>query len=317
MRVDSAGLPRIQNYAQALEHYESVKPFRSGTQRGSKPLGSNRRYKYLTIAQGTDESIYLQMCDSNVVTFHKDGHIIVSLCKYDTISTRQFIYATTYFDICHERGQTYLGVHGEWFAFENAAVPIIITPEGKVRNPKQEKIFRVNTKALNTRRKDFAPFREYVKNMGSVLVGIKETEVVPVAERHRSTFAEFNMLRDIRLRRIDLPQDYQVAAHRPSAEKYLHLFLREVEVAQNKEDLQVYHDMFILLGISALNYSASLHSFIVGRYWRYALQEVEIGSTMLNFFDEILKYVYREEVFEVVEVPIGKKVSNVNRKYFK
>jgi hypothetical protein len=58
-----------------------------------------------------------------------------------------------------------------------------------------------------------------------------------------------------------------------------------------------------------------LNAFI--KAWGYYTdEEVEIGSTMLAYFDEIIKYVYNEEVFNKVEVPIGVAVSNSNRKYF-
>lgn len=315
MQVSSAGVPRILDYAQALEHFNQVVPYRSGSQKGLKPLGSNRRYKYLNIAKGQNDEIHLRLVESNVVTFYSDGHIVISLCKWDTISTRQFIAATTPFRVTHEKGRTYLHIEGKWYAFADAVTPIVVQPDGTVRDPIQESIYRLNAKAMKCKREEYFGFREYVKNMGNVLVGIKDTEIVPVAERHKSTFAEFNMLREVRLRRVELPYPTGMRGKREGLIKYLNLFLSHVKKAQETEDLQGYYDMFVLLGASSLNYSSSLNAFVAGSHW--APDSVEIGPKMLEFFDEIIKHIHREEVFDKIEVPVGKKVSNNNRKYFK
>jgi len=320
MQVSSACIPKIMNYAEALEHFNQVMPYRSGSQKGIKPLGSNRRYKYLSIAKGQNDEIYLQFVKSNIVTFHSDGYIVVSLCKWDTVGTRQFVAAATPFGVTHERGQTYLRIGDKWYAFADSDTPIIVQPDGTVRDPIHESIYRLNAKAIKSKRAEYSGFIEYVKNMGNVLVGIKDTEIAPVAERHRSTFAEFNTLREIRLRRMELPYPFGGERKREGFLKYMNLFLSHVKKAQETEDLQGYYDMFVLLGASSLNYSPSLNSFIKSNPWRYPSDisdDVEIGSRMLEFFDEIIKHIHREEVFDKIVVPVGKKVSNHNRKYFK
>jgi hypothetical protein len=70
----------------------------------------------------------------------------------------------------------------------------------------------------------------------------------------------------------------------------------------------------VQLGVSCLNHNSRLNAFI--KSWGWDTQEAEIGSTMLAYFDEVIKYVYNTEVFYKVEVTIGVAVSNSNRKYF-
>lgn len=316
MQVSSTGLRPIGTYADALQHYNDTVPYRSGQYKGERPLGSNRRYKYLRMEKGEANEIYFKLVDSNVVTFFEDGRIAVSLCKWDTVSTRQFIDASTSFSAKHERGQTYLKVSGKWYAFADSNTPIIIKADGTVDNPVQEYVYRINRKAMAAKRQEYGEFVEYVKSMGNVLVGIKDTEIPPVAER-LTQFSEKNMYPSIHrasLLRLNLPNPRGYARLNNETLVRLEKYLDTVKTAQVDNDLQTYYDLFVLLGVSSLNYNSYLNSFVVHAYRDNA--QVEIGKVLLNFFDEIIKYIHKEEVFNKVEVPIGTSVSNDNRKYF-
>jgi len=66
------------------------------------------------------------------------------------------------------------------------------------------------------------------------------------------------------------------------------------------------------LGVSALHYNSYTHTYTVA----WADNAGGIGKPLLEYFDEIIKHIHKEEVFNKVEVPIGTKSTNVNRKYF-
>lgn len=312
MNVSSAGLRPIANYQEALAHWESVVPFRSGTEKGCKPLGSNRRYKYCQIANDGD-AIHLRLLDSNIVSFYEDGAIKVWLGKWDTVTTRQFITATTYFETKYDRGFTYLRIKGMWYVFEDAATPIWVEPDGSVRNPVQEHAYRLDKKKMRATREMFQPFLSYVESMGKVMVGIKHAEIKAVEQRQRSFFSEFNLFTgDARLRKLELPTTLYHRGN-PKTMGYLQKFLSKVIEAQEREDLEAFYDYYVLLGVSALTYNNHLEAYAVN-YYRSC--DIEVGEKMLEYFNEILKYIYREKVFKKIEVPIGEKVTSANRKYF-
>ena len=317
MNLNSARLPRLFTYEQAFTHYNDVVPYRSGHKKFGRPLG-NRRYTYLNIdkIEGTNV-IALQLYGSDVVTFYPNGEIHVSLCKYDTIGTRQFIFATTPYNTSHIRGTTYLNVGEGWYAFADAETPLVILDD-KVKNPAQQLTYKVNRAAMKDLHKKYGAFREYVSTMGKILTAITDVEVLDAAKSGRIPSEgepQFVTLTTTRaVTRIILPTAktrYYHGLHKPR--ETVAAFLTEVCKAQEADDLERYRDLFLHLGSSSLRYNSFVHAFTVG--WRPD-DEIAIGPQMLMFFDEMLKHHYREEVFVKTEVPIGVKVNNANSKYF-
>ena len=317
MNLHSVCLPTLHTYEQAKKYYDDVVPLRSGPTKGKRPLGLNRRYRYCQIAHYPEtNAIALQLYGSDVVTLFPNGQTHVSLCKYDTVSTRQFIQATTGYGVRYERGTTYLGVDGGWYAFHNAESPLILF-DGKVTNPIQEATYKLNRAAMREIQNRYGGFREYVKSMGLMLTGIKDTEVHEVAgflpnddrmPLHHSSSTQR------RLRKLVTP----LATHR-----YFHgivkpleglkEFLASAEKAQAEGDLRMMYGLFVQLGVSSLYYHVNLNSYT--RSWHEP--EVEIATPMLKYFDEILKHYYKEKIFYTIDLPIGTKSTNTNRKYFK
>ena len=309
MNVQSAGLRRLHTYDQALKHYQDVVPFRSGSEKGKKPLGGNRRYKVLQIEK-IDETgaVCLVMCDSDVVTFFPNGEVHVSLCKWDTIGTRQFIQATSPYDVEHIRGVTYLKTENGSFAFPDAESPLILK-DHKVLNPTQQMAYHIDRKAFARAQEPYRGFMEYVKNMGTVLTGINESELRDAA-MPMMTDSWTKMQQFIR---ILLPTQRSVYYHGWSRPREsIAEFLEATRKATEADNLHDYHKLFLQLGVSSLYYHSYLHAYIT----RWGAKDEPIGSVMLEFFKEMIKHHHREEVFVKKEVPIGEKCSNVNHKYF-
>jgi hypothetical protein len=284
-------------------------PFRSGSEKGKKPLGRNRRYKVLQIEK-IDETgaVCLVMCNSDVVTFFPNGEVHVSLCKWDTIGTRQFIQATSPYDVEHIRGVTYLKTENGAFAFSDAESPLILK-DHKVLNPTQQIAYHIDRKAFVRAQESYRGFMEYVKNMGTVLTGINESELrdaaMPIMTDSWTKTQQFI--------RILLPTQRSVYYHgRSRPRESIAEFLEATRKATEADNLHDYHKLFLQLGVSSLYYNSYLHAYIT----RWGAKDEPIGSVMLEFFKEMIKHHHREEVFAKKEVPIGEKCSNVNHKYF-
>ena len=315
MNVNSANLQRFFTYAEAKKYHDEVMPYRSGSDKGKRPLGS-RRYNYCQIYQDEETGVIsLTLYGSHIVVWSPNGEVFISLCRYDAVSTRQFIDAVSPCKTKYDRGVTYLQVIGKegWYPFADSESPIIIE-DGEVLNPVQTHAYRLNRVAMKSKRKEFGAFLEYVKNMGKILTGIKDEEVNAVAQQLPDEFVEIQQVYGRMMLKVYLPsQSRHVITSRRG--NLCMEFLRAVKQAQDTEDLEKFYHYFVQLGVSCLNRNSRLNAFI--KSWGYYTdEEVEIGSTMLAYFDEILKHIYNEEVFTKVEVPIGVAVSNANRKYF-
>lgn len=307
MNIFSARLPTIHNYAEAVARLEKSVPLRSGRERGKFPLGDNRRYKHCQIArvEGT-QAIALQLYGSDVVVWYPGNTVHISICNYNTVATRQFIWAVTSFAVKYERGTTYLGVSpdGKWYKFVDDETPLVVK-DNVVQNPVQEVVYRLDRKAMATKRQEFGLFLEYVTNMGKLTTGITEEEVERLAEEKGD-----------KLPRLMLPTAAARYYHgKQTPLEGLAEFMLGVKKAQETDDLIAYYRLFVTLGLSSLNYHATNSAFTFGRYPKYATP-LPIDAPMLEFFNEAIKYLYGKEVFKQEAVPLGKKVSNESRKYF-
>jgi hypothetical protein len=230
----------------------------------------------------------------------------ISICNFNTASTRQFIGVVTPFSVQYSRGTTYLSVNpdGKWYKFVDNETPLVVK-DNVVQNPVQEIVYRLDRKAMSAKRQEFNSFREYVNNMGKLTSGITEEEVNRLAKETGD-----------RLDRLVLPTAAARYYHgKQSPLEGLAAYMLDVKKAQETDDLTAFYKLFVTLGLSALNYNPSNSAYIFGRYPKYATP-LPIDAQMLEFFDEAIKYLYGKEVFKQEAVPVGKKVSNEARKYF-
>jgi len=113
-------LPRIHNFTSAERTYSNIEPIRGTTIR---PLG-NRRAKHYAIEKISDTQYACTLYGHRVITYTKEtkpgegtlGEI--SLCGYDTQTTRGFITQVLGTDCYSHKGKTYIEV-GEKLLKEN------------------------------------------------------------------------------------------------------------------------------------------------------------------------------------------------------
>jgi len=89
-------LPRLHSYAEAIQHYNSITPLRSGKFKGQRPLGMLRRYTRSMIrlvgdgANTTNPAVILSYYQNDVMQFNPDNTVVVSTCGWPSLSTLQF-----------------------------------------------------------------------------------------------------------------------------------------------------------------------------------------------------------------------------------
>jgi len=90
-RFKGGGIPALSSYAEAMAHWENVKPIR-GRRDDERPLGERRKSE-MQIARNLDTVICV-LYHTNVITFHPDDTITVNVPEeWRTHTTAEFIYA--------------------------------------------------------------------------------------------------------------------------------------------------------------------------------------------------------------------------------
>lgn len=304
MLLDSVSLRQIKDYASALEIYEDIVPYRSGSKRGERPLGRNRRYKECTIDKDGN-FVRAMLYGKPVLSFYSDGSVHIKLF-YDSASTRQFIRGASVFDTKVIRGNTYLVTPtGEEYLFTNPReTTLIFDSNFKCLNPPQEYRYVLDRDKFKKEKEKYRAFIEYVSDMAKIATLVSEDEVRKAAEKSVWYQDGLGMKQ---MRRISLP-----AAHRPHYEKHdprevLRACLKNWEHKGEQGDLDYLYVEFIRLMVSACGYNYFEKAYGDGQ---------ETRTKMLDFINEMIKFDAPESIFKREEVEQGKAINNANRKYF-
>ena len=171
MQLVGAKLPRLACYADALEYYNSIKPYnKAGEHAGMRPLGV-RRYNQCLI-QKQQENIALTLYGFSVVRFTPDNKLIIDACGYHTVTTVDFLN-----HVCADNGAL------RFFSKVRKVIHACLdTPRGTIYNPlpynkpvtydidkgvitNPEPIFRYRANVRETKRMlaNYAPFLDYCK----------------------------------------------------------------------------------------------------------------------------------------------------------
>lgn len=164
----------FNDYASALKHYESVKPIR-GDKDERRPIGSNRRYKYMEIRRPNELTVAAVLYDTPCVEYSEDGFITLNVGRWDTITTARFIDAvlpTKFGTVYVEKRRVVLRLfNGEQYQIEKN-VPLrlkaTISEDGTWTavspvNCGLQYAYVLNRKRMNTLRKQFKPFLDYMR----------------------------------------------------------------------------------------------------------------------------------------------------------
>nr|DAT24735.1 MAG TPA: hypothetical protein [Caudoviricetes sp.] len=161
-------LPTLYNWMDATLAERDIKPIRGKPD--CKPLGK-RRNTHVAIRKVDNEAIACRLYQTDVVTFHKDGRIVIRLDGWSSQTTIAFIEEVLNVRGCIRRRHAWLGVTRQgstqegWYALR-AHEDNIFRRNGQgdleFENPMQIKTHRVNRAGANNVRKQYKAFKDYV-----------------------------------------------------------------------------------------------------------------------------------------------------------
>jgi hypothetical protein len=156
----------IYGYSHALETWENTTPWRGEDQSSVRPLGYKRKRQHSIIKY--DECIGLELYNTDVVTFHKDGGMTLATGGWDTQATRGFMNAAQHYPVLSHKGNTYVRVNGFEYRVPSEGIKI---RDGIVCNPAQETYDRLNKAKAKIVRANLKPFMQYLNTMYAVSRG--------------------------------------------------------------------------------------------------------------------------------------------------
>jgi len=298
---NSAGLKTISTYAEAKAKFDSTTPIR-GRAKECRPLGQNRRYNGYTINKNMrvvddgvlgqwQETYSAQVYGRDVVEWKPDGTVSVKIGRWHGVIVQTVVNYTL------NRGVGVIeSYNGKWY-FQNGSgksyfIPqsadqelIINTENSAVENPIQEYRRRVKRKEMNALRKRYAKFIEYGTSMLKIAQdAFKYSEedartIMGGTDRHRLVWGRWVDLKEVEKNRTN--------------------FLLRVSQFEQSGDLTLAYTLVSVM-IKSIN------------YWGNSCTSEQFKKS----FDEVLKYQFKEQIFESEPVEIGKAFYDRNEKYF-
>lgn len=184
-------VPRVSTYAQARRLHDNTVPIR-GRAEEVRPLGRRRNAStyWCRMKKDGSEAIELMLYRTAVLTFQKDGDIVVQTNGYSTHSTHEFIGQVLLGVMCNGvRGNTVLSIRdeatGKWVRHivpKNESVTLRMA-YGRmfVPNPKGNYEYRLDRKAVKNLRIRYKDFYTYVDSM----LKIRAVEQEPPRYKYR------------------------------------------------------------------------------------------------------------------------------------
>jgi hypothetical protein len=297
---NSAGLNPLANYADAKDKFIKTDPIRGRTKE-CRPLGRNRRYSQYEIAKNMraiddgvvgqwQETYSAKVYGSDVLEWFPDGKLAVKVGRWHGTIIQSVINYTTNRNvgvIQSYNGKWYFNCKngGSYFLPQEKNRSLIVdTESGLVDNPVQEHRRRVNRKAMNAVRKRYANFIEYGTNMLRIANDAFKYEEKEV----KSLLGGDNT--QLSWSRWSDPDEVT---------KTRKLFLKNVEEFEQSGDLTLAYTL-ASIAVKGIN------------YWGTNATPEQFKK----FVDEVLKYTFKNEVFESEPVEIGTAFYDRNAKYF-
>jgi hypothetical protein len=301
------GIPAFTDYAHIKAHYESVAPIRGRTEQ-TRPIG-RRRYDWYEIREkevavdlspenplGTFAKSYCaRLYQTDCVEWFPNNDIVIRVSNWKGPTTMGML---TYSLASHG---SVVSASGKWY-FRNKAGEDFLLPTGKEQEmlirkaddgmyrpsviPKEYK-YKVKRKELNQIAKVYKDFTDYARTMLAI-----DDKVV-------SDFQKLGF-EQLGLASSHLTGTGYWARDAASNRGVL---LQKVIHAQANNDLEVMY---------------KLGQYCAYAFGRYAYRGNVYTCTPQAFekgFKEVLKYVYHDQVFEVVEQPQGVAFYDRNAKY--
>lgn len=295
-----ASIPPLHTYEDAKAHFEKVVPIR-GRGEQVKPLGKNRRYTWYRIAEkivanqfeNSEYRVYTcQLFGKDTVSFFPNGDIHINTDGWRSITTGSFInciLTSGVGNIQSESGKWYFTNHiGESFRFINN---MILRKEDGWYKPTEvvpDVVHRINRKAMNSIRNKYRHVIDYGKSMLAIDPKLTKVSAMELSKNGISS----NRF---------LPYHYwQSKDTDQSRAKWFELASKQRESG----DLELLYDLARYVAMSAGRYSY--------RDDTYSCEP----TAFAGYVDEMMKFEFKDEIFNKEVLPIGEVSADRNKKYF-
>jgi hypothetical protein len=297
-----ARIPALADYAEAKEHYQKVVPIR-GRNPEVKPLGRVRRFTWYEIrentianqAEGTEYKTYAcNLYGRDLVEFFPNGDVVINTRSWYSITTGAFI------NFCIGKLGTIVSESGKWYFENKAGQSFRLRETMRIRKGddgffvpteiEEDKVHRVNRKAMNAVRKKYRPLLDYGKTMLGMDNKITRVEDM---ERTKHGFHANNGT---------FTPYYSWNAGKVNEDR-----ARWFELANKQQesgDLELLYDLVRIVASGAGRYSYHTSTYHCEPRW------------FEDKVNEMIKYQFRDEVFVAEALPFGERCADRNKKYF-
>jgi hypothetical protein len=276
-------LPTLVRYENALAHFNKVTPIR-GRHEDVRPLGLRRRDEAVIRKRGDD--IECVLYGTPVLTYKPDDTIVVATHGYDTVLTASFIsevlrglgmYATP------RDNSVVLGVYNtaedkrlEYRVFDGLTIDTKpLRPV--VVNPIAVTYHLVDREGMKRVKEKYKPFIQYVRMMNKVCEMLNVEDVQEIGRR------EFDF------------------------------FLSQVEQACQADDPEQMLGLYKRMAVTRM--ARRMVIFNRGGFTTNPAGMAVAPREIENLWDTIIKTVHSDEVFKVVEAPLGVVRRDNNSRY--
>ena len=308
------GLPSLGSYAEAKKHLESVRPIRGSD--NVKPLGRNRRYKWVNIKDGLDcdsngdplgvwrPYIACRLGDYDMIKFYQDGGITL-----DTRCWRGWSIGGLLYFVLKDKVGVVKSHRGKWYFQNKIGTEYAFKPDGSLemrldhvdtktgypiyvpKEPVVEKRYKLKRKVMNELRKRYKPFTDYASTALAINSQFNKAEADGI--KNTLGFDDFT--------------------YEPQSQYYWGQMRDDNATRTNITQAL---DKFINTGDLNLAYSLMYgFAFKAGTY-TYNSGDIHCSPKAFNnAFTEFLKYQFKDELFEVEEQAVGTAFKDENIKY--
>lgn len=312
---NSARIKGLSTYAQAKAHYDSVVPIRGSD--NIRPLGSNRRYKYTQIVKRMisvetpdnplGEWVEVYACNlwgTDYITFYPNGDLVMDT-KYRGVSVMNML---TYalggvVGIGSMRGKWYLiNKKKQSFALKETEPTVFSFVDGDYvpKDPTPEIVYTLNRKEMNALRKRYKKFTEYA----CTALGI-DSKISRGGDDNSELHNEIG----------DVKTYLKIDDHSLLPSYYWN---KKPDFKGNQETIAKALDNFIESGDLELAYN--LMFLFAHNAGKYSYRDSSISCSpqaFKKYFEEFLKYAFRNNLFVAKEVEVGVPFYDANKKFMR
>jgi hypothetical protein len=303
---NTAQIPALSTFDEVKKHHDSVVPIR-GRSKETRPLGKRRNYCHMTIVRNTRsvvsddepvgkfmETYSYQLYSTNCVEWFPNGKVYIKSDGWNSPTTMQFMtYSLAKLGrIDSVRGKWYfVNKQGKNFLMENGITLVKEGDEYVAESVVIENRYKANRKALNALRKKYKVFLDYGKTTLSIEPHLTRLEVAEAS--HGLSFNNVQLTPSYNWNR----------SKNADVENRAKLFLA-LDKVNESGDLTLMYELMTYVACNAGQFD-------------YRSQRILCSpKKFADFFDDVLKYEFAEEIFTVVPVASGEQFHDSNKKYF-